>query len=126
MYEVLEAIKDSRYEDRIIFIILRDEDKQYMESPCDESITADVYSPEGQTGYTLFWKEKEETLQSQIEKIGDPTYARAQIEEKVITTKILLDLPEFFSFLKDNKGFSLEEHLSEDFDSMLRFMGFSE
>ncbi len=124
MYEVLEAIKDSRYENRVIFIILRDEDKQYMKSPCEESIAAEVYTTEGQTKYTLFWKEKERELQAQIDEIGNPTYALGQIKEKMIVTKILLDLHEFLAFVRDYNGFSLEKHLSEDFDSMLHFMGF--
>ena len=124
MYEVLEAIKDSRYENRIVFIILQEEDKRYMKSPCEENITAEVYTMEGQTKYTLFWKEKERELQAQIDAIGDPAHAIDQSKEKRILQKILLDLPELLGFIRDNNGFSLEKHLSDDFNSMLHFMGF--
>ena len=124
MFEVLEAIKDNRYENKVVFIILRDEDKYLLSSPCEDSIAANVYSLEGQTQYTLYWKEKEHELQTQINAIGDPTYAIGQIKEMGMVKRILLDLPEFLSFVKDSNGLPLSTHISEDFQSMLRFMGF--
>ena len=126
MYEVLEAIKDSKYKDKIVFVVLRDEDKKYFKSPCEESIAADVYSLEGQTKYTLYWQEKEAALQSQIDSIGDKTYAISQIKENAIIKRILLDLPDFFSFIRDNNGLSLTSHIADHFCSMTQYMGFSD
>ena len=123
MFEVLEAIKDSRFENKIIFIVLKDEDKSLMAVPCEESIAANVYNPAGQTQYTLYWKQKENELQAQIDEIGDPTYAISQIKEKRIVAKILLDLPELIEFVRDSKGLPLSAHISEDFSSILKFMG---
>jgi hypothetical protein len=123
MYEVTEAIKDTRYDKKIIFIVMKNEDKELLESPCEDKLEADVYTSEGQTEYLLYWRTKETSLQRQIDKIGDPTYAISQIKEKKIIQKILLDLPEFFEFVRDNNGLSLATHLSEDFKSMLSFMG---
>ena len=125
MFEVLEAIKDSRFENKIIFIVLKDEDKAYMANPCEESISANVYTPEGQAQYTLYWKAKESALQSQIDEIGDPAYAISQIKEKRIIAKILLDLPELLEFVRDYRGLPLSTHISEDFSSIVDFMGCS-
>ena len=124
MFEVLEVVKDSKYHDKLVFIVLSNEDKQYLSAPCDEEIGANVYSPSGQAQYSMFWVGKEKELQKQIDNLGDPTYALAQIKEKRIVQKILLDLPEFLEFIKDNKGLSLSEHLTEDFESIIKFMGF--
>lgn len=126
MYEVTEAIKDTRYDKRIIFIILKDEDKELLENSIEEALEANVYSADGQSQYTIFWKEAEEDLQARINEIGDPTYAIHLIKEKSIIQKILLDLPEFFEFIKDNNGYPLKKHISEDFESMLSFMGLND
>ena len=123
MFEVTEAIKDTRYDKKIIFIVLKDNDKQLLESPSEDTIEADIYSSEGQTQYILYWRSKEAELQARIDKIGDPTYAISQIKEKKIVQKILLDLPDFFDFVRDNNGPPLTMHLSEDFKSILSFMG---
>lgn len=122
LYEVTEAIKDSRYENRIVFIVLKDEDKEYFTSPCEDDLEANVYSTDGQTQYILFWTNIEKELQSSIAKIGNPTYAITQIKEQKIVQKILLDLPEFFEFVRDNKGLPLKAHISEDFKSIISFM----
>lgn len=123
MFEVTEAIKDTRYNKKIIFFVLKDNDKELLESPCEDTIEADIYSSEGQTQYILYWRNKEAELQARIDEIGDPTYAISQIKEKKIVQKILLDLPDFFEFVRDNNGPPLTMHLSEDFKSILSFMG---
>lgn len=123
MFEVTEAIKDTRYDKKIIFIVLKDNDKQLLESPSEDTIEADIYSSEGQTQYILYWRSKEAELQARIDEIGDPTYAISQIKEKKIVQKILLDLPDFFDFVRDNNGPPLTMHLSEDFKRILSFMG---
>lgn len=123
MYEVTEAIKDTRYDKKIIFIVLKDEDKKLLDSPCEESLETNVYTSEGQAQYTFYWRNQEAALQNQIAGIGDPTYAINLIKEKKIVQKILWDLPDFFEFVRDNNGLTLAAHLSEGFESMLSYMG---
>lgn len=122
MYEVLEVVKDSQFSDKLIFIVLHDEDVKYYTGSIHDSIGADIYSARGQTAYSVFWKRKEEELQAQINELGDPTYAINQIKEKKIVQKILLDLPEFMEFVRDSKGLSLTDHLAHDFKDVIKFM----
>lgn len=122
MYEVLEVVKDSRFSDKLVFIVLHDEDCQYYKTTNTINIAANVYSTEGQTAYSLFWKLQENELQQQIDELGDPTYAITQIKEKKIVQKILLDLPEFIEFVRDSKGLSLTEHIAHDFSDIIKFM----
>ena len=122
MYEVLEVVKDSRFSDKLVFIVLRDEDCQYYKTPKGNGIAANVYSTEGQTSYSIFWKHQENELQKQIDELGDPTYAITQIKEKKVIQKILLDLPEFIEFVRDSKGLSLTEHIAHNFSDIIKFM----
>lgn len=126
MFEVTEAIKDVRFDKKIIFIVLKDEDKELLDSPCEDSLETNVYSTDGQSQYTIFWKEKEDELQVRIDEIGDPTRSIHLIKEKSIIQKILLDLPEFFEFIRDNNGLPLKTHLSEEFKSIVSYMGFKD
>ena len=123
MFEVLEVIKDSQFQKKLAFIVLSDSDAQYYNDQTVGNIGADVYSFDGQTSYSLYWANAEKDLQTQIEALGDPTRALYQIKEKRIVQKILLDLPEFVEFIKDVKGLSLTEHINNNFQDILKFMG---
>ena len=122
MFEVLEVIKDSKFQKKLAFIVLTDEDIQYYQEQNIPSIDAKVYSLEGQTEYSLYWEKVEKELQDQIEALGDPTRAIHQIKEKRIVQRILLDLPEFMEFIKDAKGLPLSEHIDSGFKDILKFL----
>lgn len=122
MFEVMEVVKDSQYQKKLAFIVLNDSDSQYYKTTPSEPIGAKVYSLDGQTSYTLFWTRYEKVLQTQIDEIGDPTRAIHQIKEKSIVQRILLDLPEFFEFIKDAKGISLPQHIDNGFCDIAKFM----
>lgn len=124
MFEVTEAVKDVKYQSRLLFVVLQEEDKKHLSAGVDNTIAADLYSTEGQTKYMVYWKGREAELQQQIDQIGDPIAAINQIKEKKNVQRILLDLPDFLEFINDNKGLSLEEHIKENYHSMCRFMGF--
>lgn len=122
MFEVLETIKDTKYQDRLLYIVLQDEDKKYFPSIKDELLGADVYSNEGQTKYIVYWKHREEEIQQQIDEIGDTVSAINQIKEMKIVKKILLELPDFLDFIRDSKGLPLSTHVAENYASMSSFM----
>lgn len=122
MFEVMEVVKDSQYQEKLAFIVLSDSDSQYYKTATAESIGAKVYTFDGQTQYTLFWGGYEKSLQTQIDEIGNPTRAIQQIKEMSIIQRILLDLPEFMEFIKDAKGVPLTEHINNNFKDILAFM----
>lgn len=122
MYEMLEVVKDSNFSQRLLFIILTNEDAKYYKVVPIQDIGADVYSVSGQAKYLKFWSQVDKKLDSEIEEIGNSIYAINQIKEKKIIQKILLDLPDFLEFLRDNKGLSLTEHLEKGFADMISFM----
>lgn len=73
LYEVLETIKDRRFQDRLAYIVLSDNDSKWLEDTSDK-IGAKVYAVQDQAQYTIFWRNKEKELRNQIEEIGDPAY----------------------------------------------------
>ena len=123
LFEMIEVLKDSRYISKILFIIIDEKDKKYLKNPSEERLGANVFSQDGPAQYILYWRKQEADLQAQIDSIGDPTYAISQVNEKRIVQRILLDLPEFLEFVRDNKGLPLATHIAEGFSSMLQYMG---
>lgn len=122
MYEMLEVVKDSKFSQRLLFIVLTNEDAKYYKIAPVQDIGADVYSVSGQAKYSKYWSQMDKELDSEIEEIGNSIYAINQIKEKKIIQKILLDLPDFLEFVRDNKGLSLTEHLKNGFTDMILFM----
>ena len=121
LYEVLETIKDRRFQDRLAYIVLSDNDSKWLEDTSDK-IGAKVYAVQDQAQYTIFWRNKEKELRNQIEEIGDPAYTIELSKELKHIQKILLDLQDLLSFLSEYKGLSLQNHLDTSFNEMLEFM----
>ena len=122
MYEMLEVVKDSSFADKLLFIVITDEDNKYYKNMPENAIGADVYSNNGVFKYTRYWQGISDDLQNKINEVGDPTLAIGFIKEKRLVQKILLDLPDLFDFLKDNKGLPLREHVDNHFSKMVSFM----
>lgn len=122
MYEVMEVVKDSQFQKKLVYIVLSDGDSKYYKTAPEQPIGANVYSVDGQTGYSLYWKTREKELQKQIDDIGEPTRAIQQIKEKQVVQRIMLDLPDLLEFVKDTKGLSLTEHIKNGFQSIADFI----
>ena len=122
MYEMLEVVKDSNFSEKLLFIVLNDEDARYYKVAPTKSIGADIYSMSGQARHSKYWSSVDKDLDNEIEEIGNPMYAIAQIKEKRIVQKILLDMPEFLEFVRDNKGIPFSEHVANGFVDMVSFM----
>ena len=76
----------------------------------------------GQAKYSKYWSSVDRALENEIQEIGNPMHAILQIKEKQIVQKILIDLPEFLEFIRDNKGISLSAHIDRGFEYMIAFM----
>lgn len=125
MYEVLEAVKNKDYKKKIICIILGDEDVKYYTNPTESSIGVDLYHVKEEAKYIKYWGKEMQELQKKIDEIADPMYGINLISEKKIVNKIMLDIPEFFDYVRTLKGLTLSEHIENGFSEMLEFMGFA-
>ena len=122
MYEMLEVVKDSNFSEKLLFVVLSDDDAKYYKDIPINGIGADVYSAVGQAKYSKYWSLIDKEIDEKIEEIGNPMYALSQIKEKRIIQKILLDMPEFLDFIRDNKGIPFSEHVANNFKDMISFM----
>lgn len=122
MYEMLEVVKSSDYANRLIFIVLTENDRGYYKKEQDLPIEAKVYSASDQAEYSKYWDREYKALDKKIKEIGNPIYAISQIKENKIIQKILLDLPDFLEFIRDHKGLSISEHEAENFKSIMSFI----
>lgn len=122
MYEVLEVVKDSNYSQKLIHIVLDEEDKKYYRNAPENKIGANVYSMDCQTEYTAYWQARANELHNQIQQIDDPTYSISQAKELRHIRKILMDFPDFMDFMRENKGLTLSTHIEHDFSEIIQFM----
>lgn len=118
MYEVMEAFNEKDFEKKILFFVLSEEDRKYYQTNVSEKIAADIYDPEGQTKYMIFWREEAHRIGQQIKEINQPIDTRGLTNRLLRITKIEMDLPDFFAYISDARNLPLEEHLRTEFSEL--------
>ena len=121
MFEVTEVLKDSDFGKRILFIVLTDSDKKYLNANIKDCITADIYTPQGQGSYILYWKKRKEEMHRLIEELGYE-YALEQIKNIRQIEKITLGLADFYAHVSDAKGLPMQQHLDSNFKDILNIL----
>ena len=119
---MMEIVKNSDFANKLVFIVLSENDRVYYKKEQDLPIEAKVYSASDQAEYSKYWDREYKVLEKKIEEIGNPINAISQIKENKIIQKILLDLPDFIEFIRDHKGLSISEHEAENFRSIIAFI----
>ena len=105
MYEVGEVIKDHRYSDRLLFVVLSDKDRCYYGDNAPEIIEAGVYDPQKRADFILYWKTEYDKLDTKIKEIGDYEATR---DLSTILNEIgnvyRNDISKFMEFIADENG----------------------
>lgn len=114
MYEALEVMRDRKFHNKLLFIVISDNDITYY-NKMDLPIKANIYSIEGQTEYLKYWQSEEEKIIKYIEAINNPLLSGEHVEELKIIKKIQIDIQEFMRYLRDRKGVSLEDMINSEF-----------
>lgn len=127
MYEMSELMRDRKYENKLLFIVVSDSDKKYYLSedlPNDEKqgVGAHIYDVYQQTEYIMYWQEKEQQLTNIIEKINDPIISANQIKELEIVKTIELKIRDLMGVLFDRKGISFEEMIDTNFIDVINII----
>lgn len=105
MYEVLETMKNRNYENKMLFMILSENERiRYSGINDDFLVGANVYDISGRVSYAKYWAQEEKKLQELIESIESPLNQIEPIKELKSVKKILFDIDEFTSMLADRKG----------------------
>lgn len=124
MYEVGEIVKDLRYKEKLLFVVINEEDRKYYPHNITGEIGAKIY--EGaikRLEYTSFWKNKYDELSKSIDFLHDKEASNKATEElKEIGRIYRNDINEFLSFLADYNGKNFDLLFSNRFVDLINLM----
>ncbi len=119
MYEISELMRDRKYYDKLLFVILSENDIFYYKSKVKvKDIKADVYSI-NRFKYIEYWKDKKKKIDGIVNIIADPSLAVEATEESKKISIILLKIGEFIDKLKDGMGIRLREMIDTEFEDFI-------
>jgi len=112
MYEIGELIKLPDFKDKILFVVLSDEDDVYYKKPPQNGVGANVYDPISRNEYILYWKSEFEKLTKSSSLLGIYT-VNDDLNTALYETKKIIDndLQQFLKYISDVKGVPLSEML---------------
>ncbi|WP_181593104.1 toll/interleukin-1 receptor domain-containing protein [Paenibacillus sp. YN15] len=123
MYEVLEIMKNRKYEKKMLFIVLSENERPFYKGIDDDFLVgANVYNVAGRIAYAKYWAREESNLQELIQSIDSPLNTIEPIKELKIIKKILMDIDEFTSMLADRKGISFQKMKESNFAPIIELL----
>lgn len=124
MYEVGEVIKDHYYKDKLLFVVLSENERKYYGNNAPEKIGANIYGgAEAKLEYIEFWKEKFTRLQKRMNNMGDyEAISKSTDDLKIIGQIYRNDMGEFLNFLSDENGESFQKLYENDFEEIIRWV----
>lgn len=124
MYEVGEIIKDHHYKDKLLFVVLSEQEKMYYGENAPEKIGPNIYGGAlKRLEYTEFWKEKYEVLHEKMKHIEDyEATCEAARELKIIGQIYRNDMGEFLQFLADENGKSFQKLCENEFEDIIEWI----
>lgn len=124
MYEVGETIKDHHYRDKLLFVVLSENERKYYGDDMPEKVAPNIYgSAIERLEYIAFWKKEYEKLEQTIDAIGDREATRREENELHIIGQIYRnDMGEFLQFLVEENGENFQKLYENDFDELIEWM----
>lgn len=124
MYEVGEIIKDHHFNEKLLFVVLSENDRKYYPEGFTKKIAAEIYGSEVlRLQYVTYWKGKYDELNATIRGIDDyEAISDATLSLKEIGQIYRNDISEFMKFLTDNNGKSFDVLYKNDFSDLLMWI----
>lgn len=124
MYEVGEIIKDHHFDNKLLFVVLSENERQYYPNDFTGKIAANIYGSEiNRLQYVAYWKEIYDELNGIIQSIGDyEAISDATRSLKEIGRIYRNDISEFMKYLADNNGKSFEYLHKNNFEDLLNWI----
>lgn len=128
MYEVMEVMRDREYKNKILMIIIRNDDKQFYNDYENRmkdvdfkelTIGANIYSASGRISYTEYWEKKEAELTGQISRIQEDINRIQPLKELKRIRNISNNIGEFLEGLKDWKAVSLDSLRENNYSEII-------
>lgn len=117
MYEITELMKDDNYIEKLLFVILSDDERQFY----DEEITQvkpNIYDVLGRIEYIEYWKSKETELNDRLRGLEDLSIAPMLTNELNKISIITKNSDKILDKLANQKGVSFDKMYESDFNDM--------
>lgn len=124
MYEVGEIIKDRHYKDRLLFVVLSENEHKYYGEGAPKKIGPDIYKgAEERLKYVDYWKKQYDNLEKKMREINDlEAVSKASVDLKIIGQIFRKDMSEFLDFLADENGKNFEKLYANNFDEVIAWL----
>lgn len=122
MYEMVEMLRDREYFDKLLYIVVSDGDSKYYSQKVGEKVGAKVYDIFGQAEYINYWKDYENKIQIEIDKLNDSSVTKNLVDELQVVKKIESNIQEFMTQLRDRMGTDFGKQLENGFDDIIKFL----
>lgn len=124
MYEVGEIIKDHHFDEKLLFVVLGENDGKYYSDDAANFAAAKIYGDElNRLKYIRYWEKRYEKLEKKIDTIKDAE-ARVHPSEalKEIGRIYRNDIGEFLTYLSQTNGKSFEELYLNHFSDIIKWI----
>jgi hypothetical protein len=123
MYEVLETMKSRKYENKMLFIVLSEDEREYYKDITEDFLVgANVYDISGRIAYSQYWQQVSSNLERLIDEIPDVLNKIEPAKELKTVRKICIDIDEFTSMLADRRGIPFRRMLADNFKPILEVL----
>ena len=124
MYEVGEIIKDHNYNQKLLFVVLGENDYKFYPDSDKKRVIASIYSDEiERLEYVRFWKKKYDALENEIRSLNDPEATNRSTKKLYEIGRIYRnDISEFLDFLSEYNGKSFGELYSNQFFDIISWI----
>lgn len=124
MYEVGEIIKDHRFDEKLLFVVIGENDgKYYFDDICNFAPARIYGSERKRLKYVKFWETEYEELKKEIDEIEDDEAKVRSLEKlKEIGRIYRNDISEFLAYLSDNNGKNFEELYINHFYDIIKWI----
>lgn len=119
MYEISELMRDRKYFEKLLFIILSASDiKYYGDNVKETDVTADIYSI-NRFNYIKYWESKRDEINEVDNTIKDVSTKQGIVDEARKVNIISYNITDFIEKLKTSLGKSFDEMLANNFKDFL-------
>lgn len=122
MYEISEVMRSHEYKEKMLLVILKDSDKNFLPSLSDipTTIAANIYSFEQRIGYISYWEEQEKAYSEMIQKITQDTNKIESLQELKRIKSISNNVSEFLSDISDWNNTNLSDLKASDYTAFIK------
>ena len=120
MYEVTQLMLDKNYYEKLLFIVISEEDKKYYKASRIRGvqIKADIYSS-SRFNYIKYWKEKKEEIDAVAGEIADIALISKIADQSKEINTIALNIGDFIEKLYCGWGKPLKKMIATNFEEFI-------